>query len=1763
MKHVSRKFAVIPFIGLLMVMQYIPMITASSNQDTYPTPLNEPFIDPNLESRLQGDDPSSIITVWFLFSTEITRAAWLEGHSSLHYRRVDVNTGIYLRDTIKRIQELLTDDSACLIESAWLERQINTRIPSAHAPGDFISTSTSPSNITHQAFNISNFREETGLDGTGVVIGLLSTGVGLHDDLKYVYNETGNATGMKVIANVSFVDWDPLYIDVQGEGTYLAGILAGTGNASNGEFTGVAPGAQIINAKCVDFIGITLWYWAVSALEFSFSHGADIIVAGWNIIGYPGDPLTVAIEEITQRGVLVVSAAGDLGPSYMTINTPGMASSAITAGGLNTTDPVAISPANFSSRGVSLEFKSKPDILAPGVNITSCMAELDLSEIESYADLPINISTTYGDPLPSNPQYTSVSSTAASAAFTAGACALLLQEYKFVKPEIIKDAIIRTSIDLGEDANVQGAGALNLSLAWEYLSEHESPMPSFRSFTPAQLYAGFLPNYELTPTTNRTSLFFVSNYGTVNFYTNLIQNITDVQERNVTHLLQGMFGLHVNGSFSYFMMDNVLREMHVTHVGNYSRAFSILEHSNDLLVIITAEGWRASMDTFRLRFDIINIGDEPVENISMHSWWKADLDILEDLEQGANDDTGGYLPANDILYVNDTTKGPANESFFMMKASQQSDAHAIGGLADTMDWVMNDSLSFSGSPLNDSIDNVTVAAKYRFPSMLEPGEMRSINFSMGCGVNFTSLREEVNFTISGYEQPSIRDIVVVKSELDRMYEVEEVIETSCMVINTGNNPVNDTQLVYATTRTLENSTETTTQTWDLGQVVPLEPMLYNTTWAPTYEGVYACSWISADSDTIQDLIFNLEDITDIDFDDFEFPGFDIGEINWTEFLSINGSLGDLLLGLDSEDNPLDNLLLRDIFIYLPERMYIHSNLLEKDIGKSTPRPYAGVTPADPITASMKPEFIGDFAIMNLSLYSSVPLTGFEYESSGNGSVMVLEDVNDLASMLMGDISGTENHIMGVMGDSVMNASENEPVNVSFWAMDDREANITAWEILLDGQVISSGKPNKSMVVFSYLNSTGLPAGVYNITARAWDNSSNPNEMNVTLNVGIPDDHAPWMGTIGVPPSDLNDSSPVTIDFYIHDGGTGKITSWELLLDGSQVEVATPNATGAIVRFENTTGLPAGIHNITLIAFDNGSHQESFELMIEVEPEIDTTPRVTGDAIFIFIDATLLKFPMAANYTTTITFTSDQGHVDIITLEYTIELPRAKILFDTQHNDMLNILTGDMRDMIMGSYYQMYELATRQGYDIDEYIVFSNYENMTMEGISLFELYDAIIIADPEFSFSESELALLTNYTASGGNLIILADMDGGTGSFGSPDLLTGGLSMDSLGGFDDIDIDLDFEFDFDFEGIRDLLSGAGNLPDGCNITGLNELVSLYGFSFDQSFSNDTTITDFNTTHSITQNFSGSSIHMSTYTSFNITGNHSMNHPLAHDDAGNLVAAIHENPTSGGKVFLLSDSNLLDAYHIALQNNSDIFSSTLQYMLSNEINVDAYLSRPEIHLGENLFIDALIEVDQPGIDPGNLLGIVAFVHQESGEMILSQFLPVDGYHYSTFLVSDGMDLMGYYFPPLNFTGKYYALMIFNNPNITGVYAQLEFTVLDRLNDTGNEFTPPDNNVLFQGLIIFTSTMAIIILIYFNARRKQEESMQVPELDEKMVRNIDNVLMELQSKITVLSEEIMYKKSDDYKIRLQNLEERIKSFMKTVKKMRSYKKEMSKF
>lgn len=84
------------------------------------------------------------------------------------------------------------------------------------------------------------------------------------------------------------------------------------------------------------------------------------------------DPVAQALENLTaETGALFVVAAGNNGPGEFTIDTPGVAESALTVGAAEE----AGRPLMFSGNGPTWgTYRSKPDMTAPGIEIMGARA---------------------------------------------------------------------------------------------------------------------------------------------------------------------------------------------------------------------------------------------------------------------------------------------------------------------------------------------------------------------------------------------------------------------------------------------------------------------------------------------------------------------------------------------------------------------------------------------------------------------------------------------------------------------------------------------------------------------------------------------------------------------------------------------------------------------------------------------------------------------------------------------------------------------------------------------------------------------------------------------------------------------------------------------------------------------------------------------------------------------------------------------------------------------------------------------------------------------------------------------------------------------------------------------------------------------------------------------------------------------------------------------------------------------------------------------
>ncbi|HEX6324954.1 MAG TPA: S8 family serine peptidase [Jiangellaceae bacterium] len=254
---------------------------------------------------------------------------------------------------------------------------------------------------------------DSGLDGSGVTIAVLDTGVDAgHPDL----------TG-QVVAEADFTGSDSP-ADDNGHGTHVASVAAGTGAGADGARQGIAPGADLISGKVLDSEGRGQASWVMAGMDWAVQQGADIV--NMSLGGPPtetDDPLVLTLEALTeQHGTLFVVAAGNrgwLGFVPGTIETPGSAPSALTVGAVTDTDLRAF----FSSQGPTLgTYRLKPDVAAPGVNILGALAGARDGDL-----------------------YQPMSGTSQATPIVAGAAALLRQQHPDWTWNQIKTRIVTTA----------------------------------------------------------------------------------------------------------------------------------------------------------------------------------------------------------------------------------------------------------------------------------------------------------------------------------------------------------------------------------------------------------------------------------------------------------------------------------------------------------------------------------------------------------------------------------------------------------------------------------------------------------------------------------------------------------------------------------------------------------------------------------------------------------------------------------------------------------------------------------------------------------------------------------------------------------------------------------------------------------------------------------------------------------------------------------------------------------------------------------------------------------------------------------------------------------------------------------------------------------------------------------------------------------------------------------------------------------------------
>ena len=258
--------------------------------------------------------------------------------------------------------------------------------------------------------------------GKGCTVVVMDTGVAMHPDLDghiWIYRD--------------FIGGRLEKYDDNGHGTHVCGIIGG-------DRIGMAPECKMIVLKVLDDTGTGSVAHSMSAFRWILENRERFNIRVVNIsMGMAPKQneegaryILGAVELLWDMGIVVVAAAGNLGPSEGSITIPGLHKKVITVGSY---DHVK------SGQGSVSENIWKPDLVAPGTRIFSCNAKWK----EQNEAL-----------------YVAKNGTSMSTPIVTGAIAQLLSREPNLPNMEVKKRLMRCCDNLNMPQTKQGRGLLNV-----------------------------------------------------------------------------------------------------------------------------------------------------------------------------------------------------------------------------------------------------------------------------------------------------------------------------------------------------------------------------------------------------------------------------------------------------------------------------------------------------------------------------------------------------------------------------------------------------------------------------------------------------------------------------------------------------------------------------------------------------------------------------------------------------------------------------------------------------------------------------------------------------------------------------------------------------------------------------------------------------------------------------------------------------------------------------------------------------------------------------------------------------------------------------------------------------------------------------------------------------------------------------------------------------------------------------------------------------
>ncbi len=329
----------------------------------------------------------------------------------------------------------------------------------------------------------------------------------------------------RLVDTWDFVDMDDSVYEKSTHGTRVSSVI--TGNQPN--YVSAAPKVQLclyiaedvseeVNSEEFDL---------VLGLERADSIGADLVNISLGYFNFDSlqtdhtfddldghtTPSTIGIQMAIDKGILVVTSAGNSGPSHIT--TPCDADSILCVGATNTQNELA----GFSSLGPTADGRIKPDVVAMGAGINCVGANGDIGPC---------FGTSFSSPL------------------VAGMTALLIQAHPNLTIHQVMDAVRMSGHQADNPDNLFGYGIPDACVADSLLSELEIPS-SILEITESQFKLYPNPANGFVKIESENSIEIIHIYSIDG---KLVRNINGkngrFQELNLSNLERGMYLVALN-----------------------------------------------------------------------------------------------------------------------------------------------------------------------------------------------------------------------------------------------------------------------------------------------------------------------------------------------------------------------------------------------------------------------------------------------------------------------------------------------------------------------------------------------------------------------------------------------------------------------------------------------------------------------------------------------------------------------------------------------------------------------------------------------------------------------------------------------------------------------------------------------------------------------------------------------------------------------------------------------------------------------------------------------------------------------------------------------------------------------------------------------------------------------------------------------------------------------------------------------------------------